>query len=295
MGFLHYSLCISSHFHGKIPFLPSESARRKPISKRRKGNPDGHEGSRDPERVRQARRAVPAPPVHGHPRDHQERRGPAVAVREGARRRDPVRRLFDRGLHADRGIGHGPRARPRHVPHLPVVAPEREGRPPRLRHHRAGRQAVRGLPAPDAEAPDGQGEGSRLHAHDRARGGVLPLPPRRERRPDRRHARPGRLLRPDARGPRRRGAARHRRRARGDGLRGRGGAPRSRSRPARDRLQVRRRGHDGRPGHDVQAHREEGRARPRPPRDVHAEADFRRERLRHARATSRSSRAPARP
>ena len=50
-------------------------------------------------------------------------------------------------------------------------------------------KAVRRLPAPDAQAADGEGEGARLQPHDGPRGRVLPLPPRRRRRPDRRHAR----------------------------------------------------------------------------------------------------------
>ena len=125
--------------------------------------------------------------------------------------------------------------------------------------------------------------GPRLHARDRPRGRVLPVPPRRQRRPDRRHARRGRLLRPDARRPRRRGAARHRPRPRADGLRGRGRPPRGRRRPARDRLQVRRRRHDRRPRLDLPLHRQEGRDGPRPARHLHAEADLRDQRLGHAR------------
>ena len=38
---------------------------------------------------------------------------PPQPVREGARRRDHVRRLLDRGVRADRGVGHAPQARSR--------------------------------------------------------------------------------------------------------------------------------------------------------------------------------------
>ena len=54
------------------------------------------------------------------------------------------------------------------------------------------------------------------------------------------------------------------------------------ARPARDRLQVRRRRHDGRPRHDLPVRRQEGRDGPRPARDLHAQADLRRQRLGHA-------------
>ena len=143
---------------------------------------------------------------------------------------------------------------------------------------------LRRLPAADAEEADGQGRRARLHHGHRPRGGVLPLPARRQRGADRRHARRGRLLRPDARRSRGRGAPRHRARPGADGVRGRGGAPRGRARPARDRLQVRGRRDDRRPRLDLPLHRQEGRDGPRPARDVHAQADLRGQRLGNAHA-----------
>ena len=149
--------------------------------------------------------------------------------------------------------------------------------------------AVRRLPAHEPAQADGQGVGPRLHDGHGPGGRVLPVPPRRERAADHRHARRGRLLRPDPGRPRRGGPARHRPRPRGDGLRGRGGAPRGGRRPARDRLQVRRRVTTADNVTHVPLRRQEGRARPRPARDVHAEADLRHQRLGHARPPVASS------
>ena len=76
-----------------------------------------------------------------------------------------------------------------------------------------------------------------------------------------------------------------------DGRGGRGAPPRSRERgPVRDRHQVRDAGEARRLAADPQVLRAQHRARLRQDRDVHAEADRRRQRLGHARATSRSGR-----
>ena len=104
-------------------------------------------------------------------------------------------------------------------------------------------------------------DGARLHAGDGPGGGVLPLPARRQRRPDRRHARRGRLLRPDARST----AARRRAATSSLALEAMGFEVEAAHHevaagPARDRLQVRRRGHDGRQRLDLPLHRQEGRA-----------------------------------
>ena len=96
-------------------------------------------------------------------------------------------------------------------------------------------------------------------------------------------ARRGHLLRRRPARPRRGLPPRHRGDAPADGLRARGGPPRGRDRPARDRLPPRRRAGDGRqPGH-VPDGGEGDRGPPRHARDVHGQADPRRERLGHAR------------
>ncbi len=109
-----------------------------------------------------------------------------------------------------------------------------------LRHLHAGRLAVPRLPADDAQAAGRARSRHGLHDEGGPGGRVLPLPQGRERGADDRDARRRRLLRPDAGRPGRRGPARHRDRAGGDGLRGRGGAPRGGAGAARDRLQLRR-------------------------------------------------------
>ena len=74
-------------------------------------------------------------------------------------------------------------------------------------------------------------------------------------------------------------------RAGADGRRGRGASPRSRERrPVRDRHQVRAAGEARRLAADPEVRRAQHRARVRQDRDVHAEADRRRQRLGHARA-----------
>ena len=70
--------------------------------------------------------------------------------RGGARRRDGLRRLVDHGLQRDRGVGHGRDPRPGDVP---ADAERRQRRrPDDLRHRQAGRHAVRGRPALRAPA-----------------------------------------------------------------------------------------------------------------------------------------------
>ena len=65
--------------------------------------------------------------------------------------------------------------------------------------------------------------------------------------------------------------------------------PRGRHRrPGRDQLPVRRAAQGRRRRDEVQVHRQERRLAQRQDRDLHAEADLRRQRLGHARATSRS-------
>ena len=94
-------------------------------------------------------------------------------------------------------------------------------------------------------------------------------------------ARPGRLLRLLDR-PRAGGPPGHGRRARGVRHQGRGRAPRGGRRPARDRLRVLRRAAHGRQRDHLQVHAEGDRPAARPVRDVHAQADPRHQRLRHA-------------
>ena len=77
-------------------------------------------------------------------------------------------------------------------------------------------------------------------------------------------------------------APRHRGRAHEPRLQPRGVAPRGRDRPARDRLPSRRRAHDRRQPRHVPLGRQARRRAQRHPRDVHAEAAVRRERLGHA-------------
>ncbi len=72
------------------------------------------------------RRRFHAAAVHRHHGHQQERRGAAQPVRQGARRGDHVRRVLDRGVRADRGVGHAAQARSRHLPDPPV---RRRGRP----------------------------------------------------------------------------------------------------------------------------------------------------------------------
>ena len=131
------------------------------------------------------------------------------------------------------------------------------------------------------------------HVQRRPRARVLPL----QGRPRHRDARRGRLLRDDDDGRRERAAP-------GDDPRARDGRhpdrvrpPRGRAVAARDRHALRAGADDGRPHAHVPADRQGDREEGRLPRDVHAEADLRRERLGdahapvalHRRAATRSS------
>ena len=79
------------------------------------------------------------------------------------------------------------------------------------------------------------------------------------------------------------------------GLAGRACAPRGRHRrPGRDQLPVRHAARRRRRPDEVQVHRQERRLAQRQDRDLHAEADLRRQRLGHARATSRCGRTASR-
>ena len=207
---------------------------------------------------------------------------PQPPVRRGAGRPDHVRRLVDRGLRPDRGVGHVPAARPVDLPGPAGDAEHRRAdRPADLRHPQPGRQPVRGLPAPRAQARHRPRREDRLHDELRPRGRVLPVPDP-GRQADHRDPRRGRLLRPRAGRSRRGRAPADRAGARVDGHRRRGGAPRGRRRPARDRLPPGRRARHRRQRQHLPLHRQERRAAERPARHLHAEAGLRPQRLRAA-------------
>ena len=137
------------------------------------------------------------------------------------------------------------------------------------------RPALRPPPRARADGVDGL-----RHVQRRPRGGVLPL----QGRQGDRDARRGRLLRADDDGRRDRRPPRHDPRARVDGHPGRVPPPRGRPVAARDRHPLHERARHGRLHAHVPARREGGREAARLPRDVHAEAAVRRERLGHAHA-----------
>ncbi len=114
--------------------------------------------------------------------------------------------------------------------------------------------------------------------HGRPGAGVLLL--QRPEEPD--PARRGRLLRPHHARRRLRPAPRDRARARAARHPRRVHPPRGRSLAARDRHALRLGAEDGRRLHDLPHHGQGVRAQVRPPRDLHAEAAVRRERLGHA-------------
>ena len=107
-------------------------------------------------------------------------------------------------------------------------------------------------------------------------------------------ARRGRLLRDDDAGRRERAAPGDRSRPRADGDPGRVRPPRGRPLAARDRHPLRAGARDGRPHADLPADRQGDRQEGRLPRDLHAEADLRRERLRDAHAPVPLHRRPER-
>ena len=112
-------------------------------------------------------------------------------------------------------------------------------------------------------------------------GRVLPLQGREGHRDARRRW----LFRPDDDGRRDDDPPRHDPRARGDGDPGRVPPPRGRPVAARDRHPLHERARHGGLHAHVPPRREGGRKVARLPRDVHAEAALRRERLRHAHAS----------
>ena len=116
-------------------------------------------------------------------------------------------------------------------------------------------------------------EGGNLGHRVRTKGGYFPVPPV--------ELGPGHALR-DAR--------RHGQ----DGRQRREAPPRSGVRPARTRHEVRHADADGRPDADLQVLHPPGRPHLRQDRHLHAEAGLRRQRLGHARATSRSGRPASR-
>ena len=205
--------------------------------------------------------------------------------------RHVVRRQLDRGLHAHRrerpvpqaGHGHLRRdplaARPWHARRRPAGQP-RHGASDLRRLH-AQRRAVRGRSALHPQAPARARQEARLHLERRPGARVLPVPTRED----------GELkpLPHDEAGYfdfstdlARRSPAGHGQRARGLRHSRRGRPPRGGARPARDRLPVRRRPAHGRQRGDLQVHAEGDRPAARPVRDVHAQADLRHQRLRHA-------------
>ena len=219
--------------------------------------------------------------VHRHRGPPEELRRHAERDRGRARRRHGLRRLVDHRLQRDRGVGHGRHPRSRHVPADAVARRRDEGRPDDLRHRHARRQPVRGRPALRAapRARPDEVDGLR-HVQRRPRARVLPL----QGRPRHRDARRGRLLRDDDARRRDRAAAADRARAREHGHPDRVRPSRGRAVAARDRHALRAGADDGRPHGHVPPDRQGGREEGRLPRDVHAEADLRRERLGHAHA-----------
>ncbi|CAA9582554.1 MAG: Glutamine synthetase type I, partial [uncultured Thermomicrobiales bacterium] len=238
------------------------------------------EQGRDPQARRRRGGPVRQPPVHRRDGDGQERHHPGQHPRPHHRRRAVDRRLLDRRLHPDRRVRHVPHAGPLHLRRDPLGARRVHHRP----HHLLGllpeRRPLPRRPPRRAAPPVGAPRPARLHLQDRAGAGVLPLHPgeRRDRPPA---ARPRRLLRPLHR-PRRHRPQGHGQGPDRDGDRRRGEPPRGRLRPARDRLRVRRRRPDLRPGRHLQVRSEGDRPEARPARHLHAEADGGDQRLRHA-------------
>ena len=113
---------------------------------------------------------------------------------------------------------------------------------------------------------------------------------RKRREADDRDPRRRWLLRSGAGRSRRGRAPRDRARPRADGFSRRSRASRGRARPARNRLPLRRRARNRRQRQHLPFRRQERGAAQRPARDVHAQADLRTERLRHAHASVAVSR-----
>ena len=234
---------------------------------------------------------VDAPLVHRSRGAPEELRDHPRRVRGSARRRDGLRRLVDHRLQRDRGVGHGRDPRPGHVRDHAVALGRVEGRPDDLRRRHPGREALRGRSALRAAArarPDA-GDGLR-HVQRRARARVLPVQGR-ERDGD---ARRGRLLRDDHAGRGDRAAQRDDPGARAGRHSDRVPPPRGRPVTARDRHAVRSGAGHGRLHAHLPARRQGDRGEERRLRDLHAEADLRRERLGHAHAPVALHRRPER-
>ena len=224
---------------------------------------------------------VDAPLVHRPRGAPEELRDHARRARRRARRRDGLRRLVDHRLQRDRGVGHGRDPRPGHVRRHAVALGRVEGRPDDLRRRHARRQAVRGRPAlraPPRARPD-EGHGLR-HVQRRPRARVLPV----QGQQGDRDARRGRLLRDDDAGRGDRAAQRDDPGAREGRHPDRVPPPRGRPVPARDRHALRDARSTWPTTRSPTGCRQGDRGEERCLRDVHAEADLRRERLGDAHA-----------
>ena len=224
---------------------------------------------------------VDAPLVQRPRGASEELRDHARRARGRARRRDGLRRLVDHRLQRDRGVGHGRDPRSGDVRRHAVALGRVEGRPDDLRRGHARRPAVRGRPAlrPAQGARPDEGHGLR-HVQRRPRARVLPV-----QGLDRdRDARRGRLLRDDDAGRGDRAAQRDDPGAREGRHPDRVPPPRGRPVAARDRHALRAGARDGRPHAHLPPGRQGDRGEERRLRDVHAEADLRRERLGDAHA-----------
>ena len=281
------------------------SARRCPDGKDRRRRDEDGEGKRS-----QVRRL----PLHRHPRQRTARHRAGIRLRRRqVHRRPRLRRLVDRRLEGHRGVRHAADAGPEHRQHRPVL--RRADADPDLRRARAGRrQALRARPAFAGQARRGlhEGLGPRRRRPSSARSpssssstacaGAPTCPAASSRsnpkkRPGTRgkeyeHGNSG--YRPGRQGRLLPGAAG--RQLPGHALRdvpdprvarhpGRSPPPRSRQRrPDGARHQVQHAGAARRLAAAAEVRDPERRARLRQDRDLHAEADRRRQRLRHARA-----------
>ena len=255
-------------------------------------------------------------------RRHAALHRPGLVLRPGRlRQRAGLRRLVDPRLPGHPRVRHGAVPGPDDGVRRPV--PHRQDAQRQLLHprpdHRRGVQ-----PRPAQHRPQGPGV-PRLHRH---RATPRTSPPRRsstsstpcasrpsanegfyhidseagawntgseDEQPRLQGPLQGRLLPGPAVRPLRRPARRDGHGAGGVRPAGRARAPRGRHRrPGRDQLQVRHAAQGRRRRDEVQVHRQERRLAQRQDRDLHAEADLRRQRLGHARATSRCGTAASR-
>ena len=244
-------------------------------------------------------------------RRHAALHGAGLVVRPvRLRRRPELRRLLDPRLPGDPRVRHVAVPGPDHGVHRPV--PHRQDAGRELLHPRpAHRRGL--LPRPAQHRPQGDGlprqHRHRRHGVLRARGRVLRLRQRalrdqgerrllrdrlrgrrlehrrgvRERQPRLQGEVQGRLLPRRAVRPLRRAARRDGDRAREVRPAGRARPPRGRHRrPGGDQLPLRRAAQGRRRRDEVQVHHQERRLAQRQDRDLHAEADLRRQRLGHA-------------